>query len=42
MHRKAEEEGIAEPMADDDNAARRRLGAADGEQLMGDRPLALR
>jgi hypothetical protein len=32
MHRKAEEEVIAVPMGDDENAARRRLGGAEVER----------
>jgi hypothetical protein len=32
MHRKAEEEVIAVPMGDDENAAKRRLGGADGRE----------
>ncbi|GAA4194353.1 hypothetical protein GCM10023074_16830 [Microbispora amethystogenes] len=38
MHRKAEEEVGAEPPADDDNAARRRLGHAQQGMICQTRP----
>jgi hypothetical protein len=42
MHRKAEEEVIAVPMADDENAARCRLVVAGGEQSCGRQTTMLR